>query len=72
MTRPVPRPPAVDNLGRHDLADLLQRSERGRLLAPDLDDRQWQDLVDEASTLIDRYAPQWTDRNPSEIGRAHV
>lgn len=68
MTRPMPHPPAIDSLGRHDIADLLQRSERGRLLAPDLDDRQWQDLVDEASTLIDRYAPQWTDRNPSDIG----
>jgi predicted phage baseplate assembly protein len=44
------------------------RSERGRLVGPELDDRRWQDIVDEASTLIDRYAPQWTDRNPSDVG----
>lgn len=68
MTAPGARPPGVDDLRWQDLADRMQRSERGRLLAPDLDDRRWQDIVDEASALIDRYAPQWTDRNPSDIG----
>lgn len=43
-------------------------SERGRLIPPDLDDRRWQDLVDEARALIPKYAPQWTDHNPSDIG----
>lgn len=43
-------------------------SVRGRLLPPDLDDRRWQDLVDEARALIPRYAPQWTDHNASDIG----
>lgn len=43
-------------------------SSRGRILPPDLDDRTWQDLVDEMSALIPKYAPQWTDRNPSDIG----
>ncbi|MGN9907820.1 putative baseplate assembly protein [Phytohabitans sp. LJ34] len=35
---------------------------------PDLDDRRWQDLVDEARALIPKYAPQWTDHNPSDLG----
>ncbi|MDT0353136.1 baseplate J/gp47 family protein [Pseudonocardia charpentierae] len=59
MTGPVPR---LDNVLPPE------RSERGRILAPDLDDRRWQDLVDEATALIDRFAPQWKDRNPSDIG----
>jgi uncharacterized phage protein gp47/JayE len=45
---------------------------RGRLEAPDLDDRTWQDLVDEARALIPRYAPEWTDHNPSDPGMALV
>lgn len=44
------------------------QSARGRLIPPDLDDRRWQDLVDEARALIPRYAPQWTDHNPSDVG----
>ena len=43
-------------------------SSRGRILPPNLDDRTWQDLVDEMSDLIPKYAPQWTDRNPGDIG----
>ncbi|MFJ3902877.1 baseplate J/gp47 family protein [Streptomyces sp. NPDC090025] len=43
-------------------------SERGRILPPNLDDRTWQDLVDEMRALIPRYAPGWTDHNPSDIG----
>lgn len=69
MTSPdVPDVPGIDELSWQRIADLMQRSERGRLLPPDLDDRRWQDLVDEALTLRERYAPQWTDRNPSDIG----
>jgi hypothetical protein len=45
---------------------------RGRLVPPNLDDRTWQDLVDEARALIPKYAPQWTDHNPSDIGIALV
>ena len=43
-------------------------SIRGRIQAPDLDDRTWQDIVDEARALIPKYAPQWTDHNPSDLG----
>lgn len=35
---------------------------------PDLDDRRWHDLVDEATSLIHRYAPGWTDYNVSDPG----
>lgn len=40
----------------------------GRLIAPNLDDRTWQDIVDEARLLIPKYAPEWTDHNPSDPG----
>lgn len=43
-------------------------SERGIIQPPNLDDRTWQDLVDEMTALIPRYAPQWTDHNPSDLG----
>lgn len=43
-------------------------SERGRLLAPNLDDRDWQALVADARALIPTYAPQWTDHHPSDLG----
>jgi predicted phage baseplate assembly protein len=43
-------------------------SERGRIKVPDLDDRTWNDLVEEAKALIPKYAPQWTDHNPSDLG----
>ncbi len=46
----------------------MPSSERGRILPPDLDDRTWKDLVEEARTLIPKYAPQWTDHNPSDLG----
>ncbi|SEB02568.1 MULTISPECIES: hypothetical protein [unclassified Mycobacterium] len=35
---------------------------------PDLDDRRFDDLVDEAQALIHRYAPNWTDYNLSDPG----
>src|SRR5688572_7983155 len=40
----------------------------GRLVPPNLDDRTWQELVDEVRRLIPQYAPQWTDHNPSDLG----
>ncbi|ACY16110.1 putative baseplate assembly protein [Haliangium ochraceum] len=36
--------------------------------SPKLDDRQFQDIVDEALRLIPRYAPEWTNHNPSDPG----
>ena len=47
-------------------------SNRGRILPPDLDDRTWQDLVDQAQALIPKYAPQWTDYNPGDLGRTLI
>jgi hypothetical protein len=35
---------------------------------PDLDDRTFADLVDEARTLIRTYEPEWTNYNPSDPG----
>ncbi|HEX8224030.1 MAG TPA: putative baseplate assembly protein [Allosphingosinicella sp.] len=40
------------------------------LEAPNLDDRRFQDIVDEALQLIPRFAPEWTDRNDSDPGIA--
>lgn len=47
---------------------MTYQSQRGRILPPDLDDRTWQDLVDQMRALIPRYAPGWTDHNPSDLG----
>ena len=38
------------------------------LSLPNLDDRRWQDLTQEAVALIPRYAPQWTDFNTHDPG----
>ena len=38
------------------------------LPVPNLDDRKFQDLVDEAKRRIPRYAPAWTDHNVSDPG----
>lgn len=38
------------------------------LPVPNLDDRRFQELVDEAKRRIPRYAPQWTDHNVSDPG----
>ena len=43
-------------------------SNRGWIVPANLDDRTWQDLVDEMRALIPKYAPQWTDNNPSDLG----
>jgi len=36
--------------------------------SPKLDDRSFQDIVEEAITMIPRYAPEWTNHNPSDPG----
>src|ERR1044072_6586366 len=38
------------------------------LSLPNLDDRSYKDLVDEARSLIPSYAPEWTNHNPSDPG----
>jgi Baseplate J-like protein len=38
------------------------------LQLPNLDDRAYADLVEEALALIPRYAPEWTNYNPSDPG----
>lgn len=38
------------------------------LPVPNLDDRTWKQLVDESVRLIPRYAPEWTNHNPSDPG----
>lgn len=35
---------------------------------PDLDDRRWLDLTEEARALIPRHAPQWTNHNVANAG----
>ena len=42
--------------------------DAGKIPIPNLDDRTWQDLVDQTTQLIPRFAPGWTDRNPSDLG----
>ncbi|MDO8673640.1 MAG: putative baseplate assembly protein, partial [Dehalococcoidia bacterium] len=38
------------------------------LPSPNLDDRKFQDLVDECKRMIPRYCPEWTDHNVSDPG----
>ena len=38
------------------------------LAAPQLDDRKFQDIVDELKKRIPRYCPEWTDHNVSDPG----
>ena len=38
------------------------------LPTPNLDDRRFQDILDEARRLIPRYCPTWTDHNLSDPG----
>ncbi len=42
------------------------------LPAPNLDDRRFQDIVDEAKRRIPRHCPEWTDHNVSDPGVALV
>src|SRR5947208_3538516 len=39
---------------------------------PMLDDRKFQDIVDQAKRLIPRYCPEWTDHNVSDPGVALI
>src|SRR3712207_160373 len=41
-------------------------------LAPNLDDRSFQDIVDEAKRLIPQVCPEWTDHNVSDPGVAMI
>src|SRR5262245_52949448 len=38
------------------------------LAEPNLDDRNYTDLVAEALSMLPRYAPKWTNHNPSDPG----
>src|SRR5215510_3903440 len=38
------------------------------LKVPNLDDRTYTDLVQEALAMLPRYAPEWTNHNPSDPG----
>jgi hypothetical protein len=38
------------------------------LKVPNLDDRTYDDLVQEALAMLPRYAPEWTNHNPSDPG----
>jgi hypothetical protein len=38
------------------------------LSLPNLDDRRYEDLLEEARSLIPSYAPEWTNHNPSDPG----
>jgi hypothetical protein len=38
------------------------------LQLPNLDDRRYADLVEEARSLIPTHAPEWTNHNPSDPG----
>src|SRR5260370_22802708 len=38
------------------------------LVAPNLDDRRFQDLVDDAKRLVQQRCPDWTDHNVSDPG----
>ncbi|HEY2297242.1 MAG TPA: putative baseplate assembly protein [Jatrophihabitans sp.] len=42
------------------------------LPAPELDDRKFQDIVDEAKRLIPRFCPEWTNHNVSDPGVALI
>jgi predicted phage baseplate assembly protein len=42
------------------------------LPAPNLDDRRFQDIVDEAKRLIPQYCPEWTNHNVSDPGVALI
>ncbi|MDP9075351.1 MAG: putative baseplate assembly protein [Actinomycetota bacterium] len=42
------------------------------LPAPNLDDRRFQDIVDEAKRLIPRYCPEWTNHNLADPGVALI
>lgn len=45
-----------------------EKSSQMPLPSPNLDDRRFQDLVDEAKRMIPTYCPEWTDHNVSDPG----
>lgn len=47
---------------------LLTRRGTMPLKVPNLDDRNFTDLVEEALSMLPRYAPEWTNYNPSDPG----
>ena len=54
---------------------VLRDPPRGRLMPldpPNLDDRTFQDIVDEAKRLIPRFTPEWTNHNVSDPGVALI
>jgi len=42
------------------------------LPVPDLDDRRFQDIVDDAKRLVPKYCPEWTNHNLSDPGVALI
>ncbi len=42
------------------------------LASPRLDDRRYEDLVDELRARVPNYAPEWTDHDDSDPGNALV
>ena len=67
---PVLRHPRARAHGRKHPG--TRRTRRGRLIvpvpAPHLDDRSFQQLVDDAKRLVQRRCPEWTDHNVSDPG----
>ena len=54
---------------------VLRHPARGRTMSlpvPNLDDRSFQDLVDEAKRLIPTYCPEWTNHNLTDPGVALI
>src|SRR5439155_23812040 len=54
----------------HNSKLIIQNSRSASMIlpVPKLDDRSFQDLVNEAKKLIPRYTPEWTDHNVSDPG----
>ena len=54
--------------GKHTIGLILGSISHMPLPLPNLDDRSYTDLVEEARRLIPTYAPEWTNHNPSDPG----
>src|SRR5439155_11262953 len=54
----------------HNSKLIIQNSRSASMIlpVPKLDDRTFQDLVNETKKLIPRYCPEWTDHNVSDPG----
>src|SRR5262245_39894676 len=70
------RSPATQAVAGRSLAGARSRAGGGvasmSLPVPNLDDRTFQDLVDEAKRLIPRYCPEWTNHNLTDPGVALI